>query len=51
MSRDELVRLIAGILAMGLLTLVVDVLADLIQAASTTPIKDRIKNAAINAAG
>jgi hypothetical protein len=50
MSRDELVRLIAGIIAMGLLTLLTDVIADLIQAASTAPVKERIKAAAMRAA-
>jgi hypothetical protein len=51
MTRTEMwVRLLIGIILMGLLTLVTDVIADLIQAASTAPVKDRIKTAALRAA-
>jgi hypothetical protein len=50
-TRDELIRWLAGIVAMGLLTLVVDVIADLIQSGTTKPVQERIKAAARNAAG
>jgi ABC-type antimicrobial peptide transport system permease subunit len=50
MTRDDYLRLIAGIIAMGLLTLLTDVLADLIQAGTIAPVKERIKGAAIAAA-